>query len=243
MNPWPRDDVRYVGTFDEQVADAKKSRSSQMRQFYQKFYGASNGEFVVVGQFDPAQVEKLAAELFGNWKGPSRYERLANNYGKIEPMDKKLETPDKQNALFLAGMKVKMNDDDPDYAAMVLGNYILGGSGGSRLFKRVRDKEGLSYGVGSGFGAPTKDDGAMFSTNAICNPQNLPKAEASIKDELARTVGHRLQRRSAGGRSQKIVARKPGGEPVTGPGFAGNSGYPRVLGTGPLNGTRHSKPK
>ena len=188
MNPWPRDDVRYVGTFDEQVADARKVTLDQVRQFYQKFYGASNGEFVVVGQFDPAQVEKLAAELLGNWKSPSRYERLANNYGKIEPIDKKFEAPDKQNAFFLAGMKVKMNDDDPDYAAMVLGNYILGGSGGSRLFKRVRDKEGLSYGVGSGFGAPTKDDGAMFSTNAICNPQNLPKAEASIKDELARTV-------------------------------------------------------
>ena len=28
----------------------------------------------------------------------------------------------------------------------------------------------------------------MFATNAIRNPQNLPKAEASIKDELARTV-------------------------------------------------------
>ena len=81
-----------------------------------------------------------------------------------------------------------MDDEDPDYPAMILGNYILGGSGGSRLFKRVRDKEGLSYGVGSSFGAPTKDDAAMFSTNAICNPQNLPKAEASIKDELARTV-------------------------------------------------------
>jgi zinc protease len=188
MNPWPRSDVRYVGTFEEQVADAKKVTLDEMRQFYQKFYGASNGEFVVVGQFDPAQVEKLAGELFGNWKSPGRYERLVNNYNKIEPMDKKFETPDKQNSLFLAGMKIKMNDDDADYPGMILGNYILGGSGGSRLFKRVRDKEGLSYGVGSGFGAPTKDDGATFSTNAICNPQNLPKAEASIKDELARTV-------------------------------------------------------
>jgi zinc protease len=160
----------------------------EMRRFYQQFYGASNGEIVVVGQFEPAQVEKLAGELFNNWKSPSRYERLASVYSKIEPVDRKFETPDKQNALFLAGMKVKMDDEDPDYPAVVLGNYIFGGSGGSRLFKRVRDKEGLSYGVGSSFSAPTKDDGAMFSTNAICNPQNLPKAEASIKDELARTV-------------------------------------------------------
>jgi zinc protease len=188
LNPWPPDDVRYVGTFDERVAAARKVTLDEMRQFYQKFYGASNGEFVVVGQFEPAQVEKLAAELFGNWKSPSRYERLVSNYRKIEPIDRKIETPDKQNALFLAGMRVKMNDEDPDYPAMVLGNYMLGGSGASRLFKRIRDKEGLSYGVSSSFNSPTRDDAATFTTNAICNPQNLPKAEASIKDELARTV-------------------------------------------------------
>ena len=188
LNPLPRDDVRYVGTFDEQVADARKVTLDEMRKFYQQFYGASNGEVVVVGQFDPAQVEKLVGELFNNWKSPSRYERMANVYRKIEPVDTKFETPDKQNALFLAGMKVKMDDDDPDYPAMILGNYILGGSGGSRLFKRIRDKEGLSYGVNSSFNAPTKDDDATFTTNAICNPQNLPKAEASIKDELAHTV-------------------------------------------------------
>jgi len=188
LNPWPRDDVRYVGTFDEQVAAARKVTLDEMRQFYQQFYGASNGEFVVVGQFEPAQVEKLAAELFGNWKSPARYERLVNNYRRIEPMDSKFETPDKQNALFLAGMKVKMNDEDPDYPAMILGNYILGGSGASRLFKRVRDKEGLSYGVNSSFVAPTRDDAAMFTANAISNPLNAPKAEASIKDELVRTV-------------------------------------------------------
>ena len=106
---------------------------------------------------------------------PQPLRTLANNYRKIEPIDRTMETPDKQNALFLAGMKVKMNDEDPDYPAMVLGNYILGGSEGSRLFKRIRDKEGLSYGVGSSFGAPTKDDAATFSTNAISNRKTCPR--------------------------------------------------------------------
>ncbi|MBZ5625470.1 MAG: insulinase family protein [Acidobacteriia bacterium] len=188
MNPWPRMDVRYVGTPDEQIEDLKKVTLDDVRKFHQQFYGASNGELVVVGQFDPAQVEKLATELFGDWKSPSHYERLTNNYRKIEPMNQKIETPDKTNALFLAGLNTKMTDEDPDYPAMVLANYILGGSGASRLFKRIRDKEGLSYGVGSGFGAPTKDDNATLSANAISNPQNAPKVEASFKDELARTV-------------------------------------------------------
>jgi len=188
LNPWPRDDIRYVGTPDEQVADTKKVTLDEVRKFHQQFYGASDSELVVVGQFDPAQVEKLAAELLGDWKSPGHYQRLVNNYRKIEAIDRKIETPDKTNALFLAGMTVKMKDEDPDYPAMVIANYMLGGSGGSRLFKRIRDKEGLSYGVGSRFGAPVEGDSATFSANAISNPQNAPKVEASFKDELARTV-------------------------------------------------------
>lgn len=188
LNPYPREDVRYIGTFDEQVAEAKKVTLEDVKSFHQHFYGASNGEFVVIGQFEPAEIEKLAAELFGSWKSPGTYVRLVNRYQKIEPIANNFETPDKTNALFLAGFKVKMTDEDPDYPAMVLGNFMLGGSGASRLFKRIRDKEGLSYGVGSSFGAPTKDDAATFTANAISNPQNAPKVEASFKDELARTV-------------------------------------------------------
>ena len=46
-----------------------------------------------------------------------------------------------------------MRDDDPDYPALVLGNYMLGGGFlNSRLATRIRQKEGLSYGVGSGLG-------------------------------------------------------------------------------------------
>jgi len=188
MNPWPRADVRYVATPDEQIEDLKKVTLADINKFHQQFYGASEGEFVVVGQFDPVQIEKLVTELFGTWKSPGHYQRLTDSYRKVEAVNRKIETPDKTNALFLAGVKIKMNDEDPDYPAMVLANYIFGGSGSSRLFKRVRDKEGLSYGVGSRFGAPTKDDDAGLTANAISNPQNAPKVEASIQDELARTV-------------------------------------------------------
>ena len=40
----------------------------EARKFYAQFYGASNAELVIVGQFDPAAKCKLAAELFGQWK-------------------------------------------------------------------------------------------------------------------------------------------------------------------------------
>jgi zinc protease len=64
---------------------------------------------------------------------------------------------------------------------------MLGGSMSSHLGSRIRNKEGFSYAVGSQFSAPTKDDGAQFVGYAISNPQNAPKVEASMKDEIAKT--------------------------------------------------------
>jgi zinc protease len=67
---------------------------------------------------------------------------------------------------------------------MVLGNYILGAGASSRLFSRIRGREGLSYGVGSQFSAPATSNGARFAVNAIAAPQNAAKVEASFRDEL-----------------------------------------------------------
>jgi zinc protease len=103
-------------------------------------------------------------------------------------MDRKIETPDKQNAMFLSAMLTRISDEDPDYPAMLLANYMLGGSPGARLFKRIRITEGLSYNVQSMLQVPTKDDGGAFGGIAISAPQNAPKVEASFKDELARTL-------------------------------------------------------
>jgi len=188
LYPYPRGHFRYVSTPDERIEDLKKVTLEQVNEFYRDFYGASNATLTVSGQFDPAQIQKLAAELFGDWKSPGKYVRMPNDYKQVSPENQKIETPDKQNSLFMAGMRIKMSDDDADYPAMVLANFIFGGSGASRLFKRIRDKEGYSYGVSSGFNAPEVDNGAMFLMQAICAPQNAPKVEVTFKEELERAI-------------------------------------------------------
>src|ERR1035437_1503217 len=71
---------------------------------------------------------------------------------------------------------------------MIMANYMLGGTFSARLVTRIRHKEGLSYGVGSQFNVPTKDDGGEFAVFAISNPENAPKVEVSMKDEIALTL-------------------------------------------------------
>ena len=188
LSPYPRTDVRHVRSIDEEIDDLNKVTLEDVKSFHQKFYGASQGELVVVGKFDPAIVQTTASELFASWKSASPYARIVNNVRDVQRINTKIETPDKQNAQFSAGLRIRMRDSDPDYAAMVMANYMFGGGITARLPDRVRNREGLSYGVSSNFTAPVDGDAAAFSASAIANPANTPKVEASFIDELTRTL-------------------------------------------------------
>jgi zinc protease len=185
---YPRGDVRYASTLDEQIEDLKNVKLEDVRQFYNDFFAPAAGEIEVVGQFNPEQVRKQLAELFGDWKSAKPYARITDSYAKVDAINRKIETPDKQNAIFLAASAFKMNDEDPDYAALTMGGIILGGSPNSRLFLRIRVKDGLSYGAGASFGIPTKDDSASLNAYAIAAPQNMPKVEADFQEEVARIL-------------------------------------------------------
>jgi zinc protease len=182
---YPRGDTRYEPTIAEQIEDLQKVTLDGARQFYKQFYGVGEGEIVISGQFDPEQMKKLVAELFGDWKSASRYERIGDPYDNVAAINDKIETPDKQNALFLVRMPMKMTDEDPDYAALMIAGMVFGGSPNSRLFQRIRVKDGLSYGANGRFSIPTKDDGASLIGSAIAAPQNMPKVEADFNEELA----------------------------------------------------------
>jgi zinc protease len=188
LSPFAPGDARYLGTVDEQIAELKKVTLEDVKKFHAQFYGASNAELVVTGQFDQAAFGKAAQELLGTWTSSVPFERMAAPYKKAEPVNRTIRTPDKQNAIFEAGMRIRLTDDDPDYPAMLLANQMFGGSLGSRMPNRIRNVEGLSYSVSSRLTVAAHGDGALFSAAAISAPQNTPKVEASFKDELERTV-------------------------------------------------------
>jgi len=82
-----------------------------------------------------------------------------------------------------------MKDDNPDYPAIALGHYMLGGGVlNSRLAMRIRQKEGLSYGVGSNVFVSAIDQYGRFTATAIYAPQNVEKLEAAFKEEIARML-------------------------------------------------------
>jgi len=189
LSPYPKGHPRYNPTPDEAIEEVKAVTLDGVKKFYTEFYGASHAELAMVGDFDDKQMTALLTELFGGWKSGRPFARVPELYFDVAAVNKSIETPDKANAFFVAGLNLKMRDDDPDFPAMVIANYMLGGGFlNSRLAVRIRQKEGLSYGVGSMFNASPLDKSGDFSVYAIYAPQNAAKLEAACKEELGRAL-------------------------------------------------------
>ena len=189
LTPWPADDPRYVWTPEEQIASMKATTVADAKRFHADFYGATDAEIALVGDFDAKEAERLIAELFGDWKSPKPYARIVTPYEDRPQLVRSIEAPDKESAFFQAAMRIRMRDDDPEDPAMLLGNVMTGGGFlNSRLATRIRRTEGLSYGVRSGFAAGPWDDNARFFAFAIYAPQNASRLESAFREEITKIL-------------------------------------------------------
>ncbi|GAB4040444.1 M16 family metallopeptidase [Spirosoma gilvum] len=186
MNPYPKGHVWYTMTFDEEIDAIKKLTINDVRQFYKDFYGAQNAVVSVVGAFDEAMVRATIKNDLGKWKAVKPFIRVPLQlFADVKAKSELIQTDDKANAMLVTGLKFPMRDDDPEYPALFMANYILGdGFLNSRLATRIRQKEGVSYGVGSYVYADDNDKVANFGSYAIYNPENSERLGKAYKEEL-----------------------------------------------------------
>ncbi|CAF0699255.1 M16 family metallopeptidase [Candidatus Methylacidithermus pantelleriae] len=189
MNPYPQGDVRYVPTFEEEIKEVQKVSLEEAKAFYGRFYGANHGEVSVVGNLGLTQVSQKLQSLFGGWESREPFEPIFHPLVQNQTLRKVLPIPDKPNAAFVACQALALSDENPDYPALVLGTYILGGGFlSSRLALRIRAQEGLSYHVGAHLELTPKDSTALFLASAIAAPQNVAKVEKAYFEEVTRIL-------------------------------------------------------
>ncbi|MFC0668883.1 M16 family metallopeptidase [Azotobacter chroococcum] len=121
----------------------------QLQAFHARAYSAANAVIALVGDLSRSEAEAMAAAISAALPaGPALAKPAAPAPPK--PGLQHIEYPSQQTHLMLAQLGIAR--DDPDYAALFLGNQILGGGGfGARLMEEVREKRGLTYGIYSGF--------------------------------------------------------------------------------------------
>jgi zinc protease len=214
FNPYPKDDVRYVPTIAEQLERTRGLTLDQVRTLYRDYLGAEHGELVIVGDFDASEILPIIGKTLEDWKAHKPYARIENPLADgLKAERATIETPDKANATYIAGLQLPIKDSDPDYPALVAGNFVLGGGGlSSRLADRLRQKGGLSYNAGSMFMADPFDLRGSLRILAIFNPTNVDKVVTGVDEELARLLRdgvetRELDRAKAGFLQQRRVQR------------------------------------
>jgi zinc protease len=185
LAPYSPTDVRYVPTAEESAKRMEDVTLPQVIALYEKQLGATEGEVAVVGDFDAEPTLAAIREILKDWKSEVPAKRIARAATDVAGFKEDILTPDKANAVFVAGLAFPLKETDPDFAALRLGNYIFGGGSlVSRLGYRIREKDGLSYGVSSNFTASPRDPDARLTVNAITNPANIDRVEKAFAEEL-----------------------------------------------------------
>ena len=170
-------------TGDERIARLEALTRADLQSFYESRYGAQTLRLVVVGDVTAERILDFLERRLADWRrGPAEeFPPLA--VPAAVPAFETVEMPDKANADVVLALPGSLTRKDPSYLATVLANSALGQSSlSSRLGVRVRDVEGLTYGIHSSLHA-THVPGP-FVISITVKPEMRDAAVASTLDEV-----------------------------------------------------------
>lgn len=158
-----------------------KITRQDMVDFYQKHYLPNNAVIAIVGDLTLNEAKTIAGELsYGLPKGEVPKIKVAENT-MPQGMEKRIKHSAHQAHIYMGSPSVKR--DHPDRLPLLLGNYILGGGGfESRLTQKLRQEEGLVYGVSSEF--EMLKHGGDFTVNFKTKKEQEDKALALTRNVI-----------------------------------------------------------
>jgi zinc protease len=178
-------DPREVRPLEDTERQTREATAAQLKAYWQRFAGAQHGELVLAGPVELAPVQAMLQNLWGDWASKEPHTRWTSEHAApVGEAFSKLQVSEKANATYTARIAFPLDQRHPDYAALFAGIGMMSRLG---LFQRVREQEGISYGVGSWLNAPWDGNAAAIELSASFAPQNLDKLRAAIREVLLQT--------------------------------------------------------
>ncbi len=188
FNAYPKGHPNYSMSTAETEALFKGFTREDLVKVRADFSGASNGFVVIVGDFDVDAVSAAIDRAFSDWRSLTPYTRIPSRLASPAAINEWIDAPDKESAILSARVAFAMKRDDPDYPAMWVADALMGAGGDldSRLMKRIRGKEGLSYGVGSSLSAGVWEPVASWGVSGSAAPGAIANMERYLLEEINR---------------------------------------------------------
>jgi zinc protease len=165
------------------LAGIKAASVNDLKKFHAQYFGPAGAVLVFVGDVDPAALQAEVTQAFAGWTGGVKLDAVAKAQSTATARTLPVAMPDKTSVTVLWGQATGLRYTDPDTLALRVGSAILGSGFTGRLMATVRDKEGLTYGIGAAVTNDTFTDGE-WRISATFAPSLLEKGIASTRREL-----------------------------------------------------------
>lgn len=179
-------------------------RRDDIERFYKTYYRPNNAILVIVGDIGSQEIESLIKRYLSGWQPASIPRKSIPEVSNPEsPRVLKIDKKITQANIIIGHLGVSRSN--PDYYALSVMNYILGGGGfASRLMTKIRDEMGLAYDVYSIFSSDlekgvfqaavqTKNESARKVIDVILDEmrriQSEPVSEGELKDAKSYLTG------------------------------------------------------
>ncbi len=172
---------------DEQyLADIESATLEQVRAFHAAYYGPANARLVAVGDLDEAVIDRALGEAFAGWRGGRGFPTAPKAPPLTTGRTEQVNMPGKTSVSFFIGQPSGLRYRDADYLPLDMATSVLGsGFFSARLLDIIRNREGLTYGIGASLSADTHADGS-WGIQGTFAPELLEKGAASTLRELRR---------------------------------------------------------
>lgn len=141
----------YGHTLTGDEASVKSLGIGDLANFYKTHFFPNNSTLIIVGDVNPADVERKLTRLFGSWqRGTTPSYELTDVPKAGSTTVYLIDKPGAAQSSFRIG-NIGVPRSTRDYFALNVMNTILGGSFTSRLNQNLRETHGYTYGARSSF--------------------------------------------------------------------------------------------
>lgn len=175
--------VPYARVLDGSVESVTPLGREDLLGYADANFRPRTGGLIVVGDVDGREVATLAEKWLGSWKGtPASKDDFLVTPAATERRVLVVDRPGSVQSEVRVG-HVGVERATPDYYALSVANLVLGGVFTSRLNLNLRERNGFTYGIRSGFSFRTRPGPFEISTS-VGNEQTAP-AVREILAELS----------------------------------------------------------
>jgi len=187
---YPAGHPRQPRQLQLQLQELRALTLDEVKSCVSDFAGLAQARLALVGDFDQDALRGLWERIAR--LPPSRQDRVATLAPLLsQPLDASpidIAMPGQANASLSGLALLPLSMESPDYPALRLAVEALGGNADSRIWRRLREQDGLAYGAGASLDNDGPDPRSTLTLYASASTARAADALAALQDELSRAL-------------------------------------------------------